>query len=428
MSGGNYTINTPAEKPPTPPKTQEETHPVNGVLPPAPEVNSPTHPDQNTWYADNNPEIQWKLLSDISGVSFALDDKPDTDPGNRSDGIIESKVFENTPDGEYYFHIKYQNKVGWGKTTTRKVLIDSTPPSLTGVQIDNGGDPTNPTPILRFKSVDETSGIAEYKLYLDTTPADAKADEFTNGQYRFPPLLPGKHNIDLTIADKANNAASTSLDFIVDPLKAPIISDMEKVITTKDELIIQGTSFYPQVTIQISIAIKDKDPIVLETKTDDQGGWNYIYEDGLGKGAYEVWAKVIDDRGAQSLNSSKRILTVISPSLIESYGWLIILVLTIIIVLLGLFIFFLYESFKRERERITREVREAKLRLSEIFTALKEEVDELMELADKKAGLSESERRVKEKLQEALNISQEFLDKELEDVEKEIKMPKKEEK
>jgi len=72
---------------------------------------------------------------------------------------------------------------------------------------------------------------------------------------------------------------------------------------------------------------------------------------------------------------------------------------------------------------LKKEVTDVKNRLAEIFTALREEVDEIMDMADKRPGLSESERRVKEKLQEALNISQEFLDKEVEDVDREINAP-----
>ena len=75
--------------------------------------------------------------------------------------------------------------------------------------------------------------------------------------------------------------------------------------------------------------------------------------------------------------------------------------------------------------RIKRETEEVKNKLSKIFAALRDEVDELIQLADKKPGLSESERRVKEKLQESLDISEEFIAKEVDDIEKEIKISKK---
>jgi len=85
-----------------------------------------------------------------------------------------------------------------------------------------------------------------------------------------------------------------------------------------------------------------------------------------------------------------------------------------------LYILFIKHKFREERIRIARETDEAKLKLGEIFTALREEVEELMSLADKKTGLSESEKRVKDKLQDALDISEEFIGKEIEDVNKEI--------
>ena len=81
-----------------------------------------------------------------------------------------------------------------------------------------------------------------------------------------------------------------------------------------------------------------------------------------------------------------------------------------------------------EKTRIKAETDEVKERLRKIFAALREEVDELIELADKKPGLSDAERRVKEKLQESLDISEEFISKEVEDIEKEIKLKKKIEK
>ena len=128
---------------------------------------------------------------------------------------------------------------------------------------------------------------------------------------------------------------------------------------------------------------------------------------------YEISAKLIDNRGAESYPTSKYLVKVISPGIIESYGLYIIILLILIIISLILYLFYIYDECKEEKERIARETDEAKLRLNEIFSALREEVDELMELADKKPGLSESERRVKNKLQEALDISEEFINKEI---------------
>jgi len=89
-----------------------------------------------------------------------------------------------------------------------------------------------------------------------------------------------------------------------------------------------------------------------------------------------------------------------------------------------LYIAYQRKEFNDEKARIMRETREVKTKLAKIFFALREELEELIQMADKKPGFSESERRVKEKLQESLDISEEFIAKEVADVDKEIKLKK----
>ncbi len=424
MGSAIYTITEKKEAPKkeikkTKPKTEEKK--PQGMLPPLPDVSSPTHPKEDVWYANNDPEFQWKLLPDLNGVSLMITHSPTSDPGPNLDGIIESKKYEDVEDGEWYFHIKYKNQFGFGKIVHRKFLVDVTPPESFKIILDNQGDVTNPSPVIKFSTKDETSGLDHYKLTIDTEEKELNANDFKDF-YKLDVLFPGDHRVNVAAFDKAGNAASSTLNFFIEPLKAPVITDIPKIISKRDELIVRGASFYPNVEVKIYIASAGKDPEEFSTKTDNEGNWAYFHNSSLEKGNYEVWAKIIDSRGAQSLDSAKHVLTVTAPSILEAYGWIIIITLLIIVIILVLYITYLRHKFNEERLRIKREVKEAKLRLTEIFTALREEVDELMELADKKAGLSESERRVKEKLEEALDISEEFLDKEIEDVEKEIKL------
>jgi len=408
---------TPKEKPVSKPKEKEVSR---GILPPKPEIKSKTHKDDNIWYSNNNPEFSWKMLAELTGVSLLITEDADSDPGPIADGIIETKKFDDIEDGQWYVHVKYQNNAGWGMIAHKKFLIDITPPILKNVRIDNGGDANNPSPYLVFDIKDETSGIDYYELIKgdDTTKLDLNA--VSNGRYKMDRLDPGEHKIQLIAYDKAQNIASSSLTFFVDPLRSPIISDIPSTIKTNEELIIRGKSFYPSVDIHLSIGISDKDMKVYTTRTDENGNWSYFHKDKLEKGNYEIQAWIVDDRGAQSFKTAKNILVVVSPNLIESFGLIIILLLLLIITGLILYILFIKHKFREERIRIARETDEAKLKLGEIFTALREEVEELMALADKKTGLSESEKRVKDKLQDALDISEEFIGKEIEDVNKEI--------
>ncbi len=410
-------VKTPVTTKPTTETKQE----VKGILPPLPDITSKTHPDDNAWYTDNSPEFLWKVLSDLTGVSYDVTDNQASDPGAENDGIVENAKLEKQADGQWYFHIKYQNRFGWGQIAHRKFKIDATPPEAFMITADNEGDSTNPTPKLRFTTKDVTSGIKQYEVTTGASKEIVDVAQMEAGFYLMKVLAPGEYTTNINVIDNAGNSASSSVKYAVDALKSPIISDIPKVANKKTEIIVRGTSFYPRVTIKLFVD-NGKDILEYTTQTDDNGNWSYFHTKGFEKGSYEVYARVIDERGAQSLDSSRNILTIVSPSIIDSYGLLIILVLILIIAMLILYILYQDKTFTEEKRRIKHETQEVKAKLSKIFAALREEVDELIELSDRRPGLSESERRVKEKLQESLDISEEFISKEVEDVEKEIKL------
>ncbi len=426
FGNGNYTIETTAApiKKEEPVKKQEPIKPAEekpkGALPPAPEVSSATHPDDSKWYSNNSPEFSWKLIADITGVSLAFDQNPSTIPGSESEGVIESKKYEDVKDGIYYFHIRYKNQYGQSAVTHRKVMIDGTSPEKKEIVFNNEGDPTNPTPLIDFATIDVTSGIDYYELNIDGEANKVMPRNFSSDPFRLKLQKPGDHSIFISTFDKAKNVASSSRSFIIDPLRSPIIIDMPKVLTNKQTLVIRGTSFYPQVNVNVYLSKDGKEPELFKVKTDNDGNWSYFHPKKLEKGSYEIWAKIIDNRGAESLDSSCQYLSVISPSLIEVYGWWIIALLLLINTVLVLYIIYQRKKYKEEEMRIKRETAEAKTKISEVFNALRDEIDELIEFADKKPGVSESEKRIKEKLKDAIDVSDEFIGKEIDDIDKEI--------
>lgn len=115
--------------------------PIPSGAPAAPAVFSSTHPKEDEWYSNNNPEFYWELPSDVTGVSLLLHKNPTADPGSISDGLSESKKFENVEGGIWYLHIKFKNQYGWGKILHRKVLVALEPPIITELPlIANVGD------------------------------------------------------------------------------------------------------------------------------------------------------------------------------------------------------------------------------------------------------------------------------------------------
>lgn len=395
---------------------------TNAMLPPAPEVTSPTHPVSDQWYSLADARFEWKNLSSVIGVSVLMNESSSSNPGTNSDGTIQYKEYKNLKDGEHYFHIKLQNKDGWGPATHRKARVDTEPPTRPQLTIEDGGDTSNPAPLLKIYSLDKTSGIEKYKISLGATNKELPDKDYLREPYQLDKLLPGAYSVGVSAYDRAGNISTSSIEFVVDALRAPTITDIPKEIKVGDDLTIRGASFYPKSTIALFIGQGDNDPQRYEIKADDNGDWNYFHLDKskLQVAGYQVWAKVIDERGAESLSSSKQYMSVVSPGVVTTYGIYIIIALIFIIILELLYIIYIKKGFARDMLRVQDETAGAQKRVGDVFLALNEEVDELIELADKRPGLSESERRVKEKLKEALNISEEFLNKEIEDIEKEV--------
>ncbi|MEI7498573.1 MAG: cohesin domain-containing protein [Candidatus Falkowbacteria bacterium] len=400
----------------------------SGFLPPMVDVLSSTHPDENTWYSTSTAILDWKLPKGIIGISTVMTENSSSTPGSVSDGLLSTKTFDKLAEGRHYFHIKLQNSVGWGKIKHRQILVDTVPPSKPKLELDNGGDSTNPNVAINISSDDKTSGLNLYKIYFNNAEKELTPRNFYADPYILEKLLPGNYAFTVTAYDKAGNLATSSINFIVDSLKAPMITDVPRILTEGEQLIVRGASFYPGAMVSVFVGGVTGDPVKKEVKADANGDWSYFYDGKIKKGEYQVWAKIVDARGAESANSSKQFLSVVTPEIIATYGIYIILALLFIITLLIIYIIMLKKGFAREKGRILDEVGGAQKKVNEIFLALQEEVDELIEYADKKPGLSESEKRIKEKLDEALVISEEFLTKEIEDIEKEVTVPKKKKK
>jgi hypothetical protein len=73
-----------------------------------------------------------------------------------SEGLFSSKNYSEVEDGVWYFHIRFQNKDGWGEISRFKIQIDTKPPYPFEIKVDNEGDSTNPQPILYFQAKDDT--------------------------------------------------------------------------------------------------------------------------------------------------------------------------------------------------------------------------------------------------------------------------------
>ncbi len=420
---GNYTLKKATST--TPPPGEETTPPATGLLPPLPKVSSPTHPEPENWYSNNTPEFDWDLPPDVIGVSLLLYANPAAVPDSNSEGLLESATYEDAvEDGIWYFHIKFKNNHGWGPISHRKVLIDTAPPEPFTVKVEMT-DPTDPQPVLVFSSTtDKLSGIDHYEMKIGETDwSQMDPNNFHDRKYKMPPQSPGDIQVEVKAVDKAGNSTASSVNITIEPLKAPTITDVPEQIGLGDILIVKGISFYPQAKIEIFME-KEGKSLTGQTMTDSSGVWTYFAKEGLEQGNYEIWARVVDSRGAQSLPSPRSSFGVIPPSILELYGQIIILVLSLISLVLIIIIFLQRAKCADKIRKIKKETQEVRLTSNNVFNALRQEVEEQVEFLDKKPSLSESEEYVRDKLKEALDISEEFLGKEIKDIEEELGMEK----
>ncbi len=430
MSGGVYTLKSKIITPPAkevPPESEYIPPGTPGAAPGGPVLFSTSHSNPNDWYSNNEPEFSWKLSADITAVKLLIDCQPTSIPTVIYSLVISGKKLEKLDDGVYYFHARFRNKYGWGGITHRKVLIDTEPPEPFEIRVDKGEDPTNPSPILYFKTTDSLSGIEYYEVKIgeqDVVPIIATA--LKHNPYKLSPQMPGTHTIIVKAFDKANNFTAAAADVVIEPIDKPVFIDFPQTIRAGDTLIIKGTSLYPQSAIAVFVKKQGEEVIINNVKTDDIGNWLYIHPKGFKKGTYQIWVQITDKRGAKS-ETTEKITCMVSLPFVLKFGNLAIdylsMLITLIILIIGaiVVIFYSWHRISIWQKRLKQETREAKKSVAGAFQVLREKVRELVEEFDKKPGLSKREKKIRDKLEEALNISEEFISKEIKDIEKELK-------
>ncbi len=128
---------------------------------PAPQVSSPTHPD-DSWARNNKPRFEWEKVAEAEFYTYSIDDNAGTTPtGNRTDK--NSASFTNVLDGERYFHVAACIAAGCGPASHYRIRIDITPPSpvegISGTALPDGSIK------LEWNAQDDPSGIKEYWVF-----------------------------------------------------------------------------------------------------------------------------------------------------------------------------------------------------------------------------------------------------------------------
>ncbi len=195
-----FTITAASAPPPPPPSSTGE-----GLKPDAPEILSGTHANPDQWYATTTVELTWENAIDVTAVRMELDKNPTTTPNTTVEPAVSDKEYLNVPQGENWFHLRLKNEAGWGGTTHRRILIDTTPPEPFSVTATP--DATAPdAAIVSFSATDSLSGIDRYEIVLqggDTKKL--KPTDIPSTGYMLTGLSAGAQNFKVYAYDKAGN-------------------------------------------------------------------------------------------------------------------------------------------------------------------------------------------------------------------------------
>jgi 5-hydroxyisourate hydrolase-like protein (transthyretin family) len=395
--------------------------PIVSGTPSAPKISSPTHPDQNKWYAQKDAKFTWNVSSGITSCRLLVSKIQNDIPTVLYAPAISEKEVTNLDDGVWYFHVQFKNDNGWGAVSHFRFQIDTEPPAPFEIKVKEGTETTNPQPTLIFETKDELSGIDYYEVKIDQQESIKTAEK----EYKIPVQSPGKHTVIVKAVDRAGNYALAMTEISILPIAAPIITDYPHELIPGSLLAVKGTAL-PEVTLKVYLQEDNREAKIRETKSDQEGKWSYIEAEPVENGVYQVWTEAVDIYGAKS-NLSEKISILVSPPVFIRIGKLAIDYLTTIMTLLTLIlaiifvIFWAWRKIREEKRKIRKETGEAEKALYQAFKTLKEKVEEQVAKLDGKPGLNKREEKICDDLKESLRVSEEFIGKEIEDIEKTIK-------
>jgi cell division protein FtsB len=387
-------------------------------------ITSPTDPSQTAWYNNNAPNFTWQLTPDVAGVSTAFDKNPGTYPKRISAGLLSSKQYSNVNDGTWYFHVRFEDAVGdWSDPINFQVNIDTAPPLPFTVTAEPGVGVNGRTDLM-FDATDTTSGIDHYVATFDGVSSSTIAvSDLQNGTYTAPPLLPGKHTVEIDAFDKAGNETSENVAFTISGVAMPNITNFPATIVERSPIVIEGTA---DTGANVTVDLYDASgKVASEGKmvADETGYWLYAVESGLGSGKYTLGVSMVTTQGAVGSSTQKLSISVVPAPFLDRFGWAIIVLLLSLIA--GILIFHTYRKkiLAMQISLAKRENEEAREKTKAVFEALREEVEEQVNRMD--GGAAHAQGAVKlepenvlDAMRSALGISETTIQKEIEDVDK----------
>lgn len=176
--------------------------------PEGPTISSPTHPDPDIWYRNNNPIFIWPKDTLSDGYSYEINKDPEGYPATVINGTNSSVSYRNVSNGTWYFHLREKAEGVWGGVSHYMIKVDVLSPASFSIDVSPGVRTTSRSPIVRLFTTDAFSGLDHYELKIVSLSSPTASDALffeTGPTYQLTDLQPGRYEIIARAVDKAKN-------------------------------------------------------------------------------------------------------------------------------------------------------------------------------------------------------------------------------
>ncbi len=192
-----------------------------------PHIVSTTHPEQNQWYTNFKPQINWTIppdVNEIEGYYYIIDQDPSTIP-NAETGTFTTHngtMIEHLGNGTWFFHVVARDSVGNVGTSAEHyaIHIDTTTPDVTIINPIHLSNFSSSSLMLSWLYQDDFSSYSHTELTLDSSTRFTTSDL----SYALENLSEGTHTLNLTLFDEAGNSVSETTEFRIDLTNPDITS------------------------------------------------------------------------------------------------------------------------------------------------------------------------------------------------------------
>lgn len=387
-----------------------------------PVITSPTHPDGTLWYSKRDASFEWKLPPSVTAVKTLYSEKENGTPTKVYDPAISNRSFTVDTDGVMYMHVQFKNSSGWGSVAHYKFQVDSQAPESLKASFPDGVVTTNVTPAMLIVAEDSLSGINHITMSVDGgKPVELKLDP--SNLYRLPKQVSGNHTVVVSAVDGAGNASTVSLDFTIQTISPPVITEFTKKVDYDTPLKIVGAT-YPKTSVEFSLTDRDGKVDIFTSTSNDTGVFNIVWPKKVETGVYEMRARVLDGKGAVSDFTDSKVIIVEKLAILRIgifiMNWLSVVLIVIIaaVAISGTFWYSLVQ-FARFRRRVRRTIAEAENTLKTNVAALRRDTEEfhtILVKAERKRELTKEEQAILKKFKKRLDITEKEIEKKIEQI------------